>query len=313
MKRAFVFLFVLFPLCVFGANTICQPGYRPVAYARVEYIESHATEYIDPGRICLEDDIIEMDYEIIDWSAGGDKFMFGVSVYNEGSIWVENFGTDNSWYIRYGGHKSVAAPFAIGSDVNYLLKKGTWQLKKGSFSVNGRQIARPVFEEMPQKNSLIFGRKSTTGGVELRAMRISGFRIMNNNNLIINFIPVKNTTTNEYGMYDTVSRQFFGNISGEGAFTGGPETGENVYNNEIDFTCALCPSNTYKPNAGNQDCTPCPIKTFSPIGSTSLNECAKILHVGDYVVYMPVDKRTEHGLCTMLDGVKYCADMYERQ
>ena len=41
--------------------------------------------------------------------------------------------------------------------------------------------------------------------------------------------------------------------------------------------------------------------------------CAKILRVKDYVVYMPLGKRTEHGLCVMVDDKKYCADVYERQ
>lgn len=79
------------------------------------------------------------------------------------------------------------------------------------------------------------------------------------------------------------------------------------------YGCTMCPLNTYKDFVGNTECMPCPNGTMSPAGAKSADECGHILHVGDYIAFMPVGKRTEHGLCTMLGGVKYCADLYERQ
>lgn len=81
----------------------------------------------------------------------------------------------------------------------------------------------------------------------------------------------------------------------------------------INGYCSLCPPNTYKDFVGNSECTPCPNRTISLSGSASVNDCGHILHVGNFITFMPVGKRTEHGLCTMLNGKKYCADMYERQ
>lgn len=81
----------------------------------------------------------------------------------------------------------------------------------------------------------------------------------------------------------------------------------------IKDNCTLCPPNTYKDFVGNAECTPCPNGTMSPSGATSIDQCGHILHIGGYVAFMPVGKRTEHGLCTMLDNIKYCADLYEKQ
>lgn len=77
--------------------------------------------------------------------------------------------------------------------------------------------------------------------------------------------------------------------------------------------CVPCPPNTYKDFIGNSACIPCPSGMLSPSGSTNVNNCGRVLHVGDFFTFMPVGKRTEHGLCAMLDGVKYCADVYERE
>lgn len=81
----------------------------------------------------------------------------------------------------------------------------------------------------------------------------------------------------------------------------------------IKSECTLCPPNTYKDTVGNSECTPCPDSLVSPSGAKNIDECGHVLHVGDSIAFMPVGKRTEHGLCTMLDGVKYCADLYEKE
>ena len=77
--------------------------------------------------------------------------------------------------------------------------------------------------------------------------------------------------------------------------------------------CTLCPPNTYKDFVGREKCTPCPDGLISASGTTSVNDCGHVLHVDNYVAFMPIGRRTEHGLCTMFDGKKYCADMYEKQ
>ncbi|MCQ2581962.1 MAG: hypothetical protein MJ170_03200 [Alphaproteobacteria bacterium] len=79
------------------------------------------------------------------------------------------------------------------------------------------------------------------------------------------------------------------------------------------WECTLCPPNTYKDFVGNEPCTPCPNGLLSVAGATNIDQCGHLLHTGNYVAFMPVGRRTEHGLCTMFDGKKYCADVYEKQ
>ncbi|MFQ6778214.1 MAG: hypothetical protein ACLRFI_02880 [Alphaproteobacteria bacterium] len=169
----------------------------------------------------------------------------------------------------------------------------------------------PVEWHSPYEFSL-FGLRRSGTEITTNAYAIYKFTMKENNILVRDFIPVRRVFDGKIGMYDRVENKFYGN-NGTGEFIAGPELRSFITDENGDIVCVSCPANTYKPNTGNVACTPCPTGTFSPIGSTQLSDCARILHVGEYVVYMPLGKRTEHGLCVMVDGKKYCADVYERQ
>ena len=70
-------------------------------------------------------------------------------------------------------------------------------------------------------NLVLFGCNRDGTAAYLSKSRVYACKISTGNTLVRDYVPVKKLSNNEYGMYDMVTKQFFGN-SGTGAFTGGP-------------------------------------------------------------------------------------------
>ncbi len=80
-------------------------------------------------------------------------------------------------------------------------------------------------------------------------------------------------------------------------------------------TCAVCPGDAYCPggsyevlNATDQGANACATGLKAPRGARSENDCGRVLHVGDDILHLHKDKRTEHSLIVKVDGVNYYAD-----
>jgi len=52
----------------------------------------------------------------------------------------------------------------------------------------------------------------------------------------------------------------------------------------------------------------CASGLFSPVGARSEDDCGRLLHIGDDILHLHKDKRTEHYLVIKVDGVEYYAD-----
>lgn len=82
------------------------------------------------------------------------------------------------------------------------------------------------FVDATHGNFMLFTTGSTSALVESR--NVSGMfwyaRIYQDNNIARDFIPVRRTSDGAVGMYDSVTRQFFGN-SGAGEFIARPIVG----------------------------------------------------------------------------------------
>lgn len=298
--RHLTFVFcVLFPLSVF-ADDVCPPGYQSGEYIELEYIESNGTQYINT-EYHLSSTRERIVIEVSLTNSYRDNIIFG----NSGSGMVNINLYTGILYYRYGGYDS------------HSVTTDTTQKHKYEIGSNGGYLDDNLIYTFDNPNGILDSplylfamNENSTPAYNIKG-KIYSFKIFDGNELKLNMIPILRLSDNTIGMYDTVNDKFYTN-SGTGEFIAGPGKQATIIQlNNI--ACAACPYNTYKPNAGNEYCTHCPTGTFSPIGSTSLSDCAKILRVNDYVVYMPVGRRTEHGLCTMLDGKKYCADVYERQ
>ncbi len=302
---------MLFPLSVFATDT-CPAGYQPAEYIELEYIESTGTQYIDTGIYTSDVDEIYLRIQCTRYNQGyfigdGNSVMNRynyIGIHNAfSSSFGENWGSETNW-----------TKFNVPFDTNvHEIKVAINPVP--TFFFDGSLVATQSTYATPSQTLKLIINNNVAGSNNRPYAMYYSVKLSRNNQLIRDFIPVRRLPDGEIGMLDRVSGKFYGN-DGTGEFIAGPEIEASqsfITDENGDVVCVSCPANTYKPNAGNTECTKCPEHTFSPVGSKELGDCAKILRVKDYVVYMPLGKRTEHGLCVMSDGKKYCADVYERQ
>ena len=189
----------------------------PYGYTRLEYIQSSGTQYINTNYVLQETDRVEVDYELTNLSATGDKFIIGQKASDStGNMWVETYGNTNKWYVRWGSSSSVNTTF------NSSQTSGTFIIKKNSFIVNGTEILQPNYTSMNLNPLVIFGRIGTNDVFKGSYVRISEVRIKDSDEHIQRkYIPTKRNSDNVFGMWDTVSKTFLTN-AGTGTFTAGP-------------------------------------------------------------------------------------------
>ncbi len=194
----------------------------PAGYTALEYIQSSGTQYIDTGHIVTENDVIEADLQHIGTSDTGDKMFFGTYHQNTslGGLWVEQYGTANTWYVRFGSPYSSSAASTNDERNNKI----HISVSKQNFSVDGVQRLTPVWSGSFQTTTLtIFGRRNAPTGISMTSkLNLWSFMVTRSGVLKLNLVPAKRNSDNVIGMYDTVSGQFLTN-AGTGTFTAGPE------------------------------------------------------------------------------------------
>ena len=264
----------------------CDAGTWNGEYTQLEYIESNGTQVINTGYVLQETDSVEVDYELRDLSTGGDKMIVAQTTDSNAGMWVETYGSTNTWYVNYGSTASVNTAFQNSQT------SGTFIVKKQSFEINGTNILQPTFTRMSSNPLTIFARLKTDGTVQYGAhVRISGVRVKNGSNeTIMNLIPAKNSN-DVLGLFDTVSVTFFTN-GGTGTFTAGPDTntilpglctdaGAGYWSagGIVNFDSTLisrtaCPAGTYNPTTNGASaaaCLSCPVATYN--GETAAASC----------------------------------------
>ncbi|MCQ2581723.1 MAG: hypothetical protein MJ170_01950 [Alphaproteobacteria bacterium] len=310
--RRIVFMFLSCVFCWTAiADTKCPIGYELTRYVQLEYIESTGTQYIDTEFEGNLNTRFFVEFEPTRGSSDYNSAIIGGSMINSTQVItiLIPIASGMSRTNRFG-NKELQFP----DNKCFLNNKYTIETDKNSIRLDG--VPQGYFNTTNnfQTNTTLYIFNINQSNIQVGNLRIYKSKIWDNDVLVRDFIPVLDVN-NIPCMLDKVEGKFYYN-QGTGEFIAGPEvelTQRFVTDENGDIICTSCPANTYKPNAGNEECTPCPEHTFSPVGSKELSDCARILHVGEHYIYMPVGKRTEHGLCTMLDGVKYCADVYERQ
>lgn len=195
----------------------------PAIYKVLDWIQSDGYSYINTGYKANIDDIIETDLQRIRYTLDfNDNFFFGIQNIDttKGGLWVEQVTGSNKWYVRFCSTSSANAT-CTNADQN---NKIHITLKKESFVTSGGTTLTPSFAGTINDTSLtLFGRISQDGNtVVCSIIKMWNFYITRNGSMKLNLIPVRRLTDNEVGMYDTVSKQFFGNV-GTGKFIGSDE------------------------------------------------------------------------------------------
>lgn len=192
----------------------------PEPYEKVDYIESFGQQYIDTGvQVNSQNRIFRAKYRIYDSNLG--YCLFGTSANSEYGIHTrysrlpaifewDCYRGNGYGRITYSRQYSFGTLEEIELGNNYI---------KDLFSGNILQTG-DIQNLSSQVNIWLFGANSSGRLSPTCVTKLYYFQIIVNGVIVRDFIPVRNTQTNEYGLYDKVSKQFFGNL-GTGAFSGG--------------------------------------------------------------------------------------------
>ena len=81
-------------------------------------------------------------------------------------------------------------------------------------------------------------------------------------------------------------------------------------------SCTQCPKNSYCPGGtftettSDSGITQCPDNMYSPLGSDSSDDCGRILHIGEYILYLRTAKLTTPSLNVQIGNTIYYGDMF---
>lgn len=179
--------------------------------AEVEYLHSDGNAYIDTGINADGGLSIECEYKLDD---NVNKALAG-AIYDRGNgnYYRHHLSPFNSAAYYYGAN-TLAAPYAYANVLYHLILDTI----NGVVTTNNNAVNFTPSNFDCQCNYYLFARNSSSIALQSRAASIMYFKMSRNGVLVRNFIPVR---VGQVGyMYDTVSRQLFGNI-GSSSFTFG--------------------------------------------------------------------------------------------
>ena len=192
----------------------------PSRYQEVEYIESTGTQYIDTGIKASHSLSVDITFQNVGSAQG---YIFGSA---------DSFGTNMFNLLHYiSGNENI---FYLQNTNFYFLflNQGADEFKKTRFItepsgqnrtfknyVEGVLKTNTSHEDATSfSNSNIF-LFSTSGLTSSYSGKIFSAQMKIDGSLVRNFIPVYDTLTNKYGMWESVQGKFYGN-AGTGDFKG---------------------------------------------------------------------------------------------
>ena len=195
----------------------------PAAYQQVEYIKSEGQQWIDTGyKITSQHIIVEFKCDFSETSSLNGLSLCGSngSYYDLVPYHSDGYGSGvfQHWVGTSGGIFQLTYNTTSPNIVKYELDNGTISCElngvSSSNSYNGSIISN--------YNFFIFGKNGYGNSAERAyGYKLYYFRIIDDNNLVRDFIPCYKKANNEAGLYDLVSGTFYSN-QGSGDFIAGP-------------------------------------------------------------------------------------------
>ena len=197
----------------------------PSGYTELEHIRGTGTQYIDTGFKPNQDTKIDIKITRI---AGGISNPAILGVSNPFYSFAIN---NNDFYYAFNqtGTNIKSTTFSIGETAIFKTDRG--KLYKNGELVNTLSTQNNFQSDL---NLTLFARRTGNNTAERRGnMQIYYCKIYDNNVLVRNFIPCKNSS-NVVGMYDTVNDVFYTN-AGTGSFIAGAEVETVYYTDYLDY------------------------------------------------------------------------------
>ena len=192
----------------------------PDGYTKLQYIESNGTQYIDIGVKGNQDTKVDIDFIVRQQGSTGAWWPFGARTTASSkafALWSTTgnigggfrAGFDNtSGYNGGDGSATAGTRFHVTHS-----KEGTYINDSFVWSVSD-------YTDFTTPYNLLCFAVNDNGTVHKTDMAVYSLKLWQNNEVVRNFIPAKNSS-NVVGMWDTVTKTFFTN-AGTGSFTAGP-------------------------------------------------------------------------------------------
>lgn len=189
-------------------------------YQNVDYIGSNGNQYIELDYAAKTNTKIELDIELTENSnthqanSSGAATIIGRATTNSTNSFGANFGAGSNEYkqIFYWTDKGYAAGGVIHNKTySSVTERSTMILQSGSATFQGTTIETAVKPEDNEDNMVLLGSNSTGEITPFSRynVRIYSFKIYEGDILIKNMIPVKRTSDQVLGLYDTINETFY--------------------------------------------------------------------------------------------------------
>lgn len=241
----------------------------PSGYTELEYIQSSGTQYIDTGfkpnqdtRVVTKFDMIQTDTAWRKlWGSGSGSYNLDFALWNDGTTKLQSY---------YGTKTNDAVPITSMS-LNVDANKNIWEYSGETitFDKNNFTCAYSMY---------IFNVNKDNSSAYLPGMmKLYLFKIYDNDVLVRDFIPCKNTS-GIVGLYDTVNNQFYQN-AGSGTFIAGPEI-PSTEDKGGPFWRFMGHQQAQATSYDNNSSSP--FYVGDPIGSSSVGRIRIVLYGGEY-------------------------------
>ena len=184
----------------------------PSNLVRVEYVQTTSSSYIDTGIKGTPTLSMEYNARLVSFDSSVGNYLLGT--YNAETAQY------NLWR-RAGNQLQFAwASTYVNTTFYEDTNKHIYYLQPGQLTIDGNLIATTTIVDSSSTLNILLGTADETGVIKPSSIQeIYSAKFYNNGELVASFIPVFNTITGKYGLYDLVGRQFHGN-AGTGDLTG---------------------------------------------------------------------------------------------
>lgn len=193
------------------------PPPPPPYDARIEYLESSGSQWIDTGIECTSN--LKVQFRGLIKTTANAAACGGINVTSPYFRHHWSPVEDSFYWIQRDTSTKSAVLYSAGLNILYNV---VIDPTNGTGEINGSAIS---FAPLPSsfttgQNYYIFARKASDGSTQSRPCLFQLFKMWKGDELIRDYIPVR--VGNVGYMYDQVSGQLFGN-SGTGDFILGPD------------------------------------------------------------------------------------------
>ncbi len=184
----------------------------PSTYQQVEYVESYGSEYLDTGVSCSGG--IRCLYSVYQ-STGG--YVCGAHNVDSPYGRCGANAVNGSWELGYGDNFNSSGIFGTG--VRYLVDYQTFydsaylKVKGGDYSTL-TTLVQDSNQTVSTNNALVFANQYALANSEpLTQAKLYWLRIFDHdNNILADFVPCYEISSNNIGLYDLVSKTFITNL-----------------------------------------------------------------------------------------------------